>query len=168
MLKFRPVSMAIVAGLMFALAGSGADAAKRRAAAEGNGGIRVGVLNCQVAGGAGFVIGSSKDLRCHFESASGKKERYIGTIDKFGLDIGVTGPAALSWVVFAPTSDVGRGALAGNYVGASAEATVGVGAGANVLVGGSNETISLQPLSVQGQTGLNAALAVAGLALRPA
>jgi hypothetical protein len=160
MLKNSLIRASALASLSFMLLGApGADAARD--------GVRVGMLSCQVSGGAGFIFGSSKDLRCQFEGASGKTERYVGVIDKFGLDIGVTGPAAMSWAVIAPTADVRRGALAGNYVGASAEATVGVGAGANVLVGGSDETISLQPLSVQGQTGLNAALAVSGLALRP-
>jgi Protein of unknown function (DUF992) len=136
-------------------------------AAKGDG-VRVGVLTCQVEGGTGFVFGSSKDLRCHFESASGRGERYVGAINKFGLDIGVTGPAVLTWAVLAPSADVGRGALAGSYVGASAEASAGVGAGAHLLVGGNDETISLQPLSVQGQTGVNAALAVSELVLDPA
>jgi hypothetical protein len=157
---------AALAGLsLLMLVGTGADAARKRPSGEG---VRIGVLTCEVAGGTGFIIGSSKDLRCRFESSTGRAERYVGFIDKFGLDIGVTGPAVMSWAVLAPTSDVGRGALAGNYVGASAEVSVGVGAGANLLIGGSDETISLQPLSVQGQTGVNAALAVAGLALRPA
>jgi hypothetical protein len=162
MLKYSVIRASALAGLSLMLLGTpGADAAK------GKDGIRVGVLNCQVSGGTGFIFGSSKDLRCQFEGVSGKTERYVGVIDKFGIDIGVTGPGAMTWAVFAPTEDVRRGALAGDYVGASAEATVGVGAGANILVGGSDETISLQPLSVQGQTGLNAALAVSGLALRP-
>lgn len=164
-MKSHFARMAALAGLsLLVLGGTQADARKNTA----KDGVRVGILSCEVAGGAGFIIGSSKDLRCRFEGASGKTERYVGFIDKFGLDIGVTGPAAMSWAVFAPTSDVRRGALAGNYVGASAEASVGIGGGANLLVGGSDETISLQPLSVQGQTGVNAALAIAGLALRPA
>ena len=146
----------------------GAFLAMPGAQAAEDDGVRVGVLTCQVEGGTGFVFGSSKDLRCHFESASGKGERYVGAINKFGLDIGVTGPAVMTWAVLAPSADVGRGALAGSYVGASAEATAGVGAGAHLLVGGSDETISLQPLSVQGQTGVNAALTVSELVLDPA
>ena len=131
-------------------------------------GVNVGVLKCTVDGGIGMILGSSKDMKCHFAPAGGAPEEiYKGKVIKIGIDIGVTGPGAMAWAVFAPTEDVRRGALAGDYVGASAEATVGVGAGANILVGGSDETISLQPLSVQGQTGLNAALAVSGLALRP-
>ena len=166
MSKSRIAGAAALAGLsFFLLSGNMADARRHHKGGEG---VRVGTLSCEVSGGAGFIIGSSKDLRCRFESAGGRHERYVGYIDKFGLDVGVTGPAYMSWTVIAPTNDMGRGALAGNYVGASAEATVGVGAGANVLVGGSQDTISLQPLSVQSQTGVNAALAVAGLVLRPA
>lgn len=129
-------------------------------------GVRVGVLTCQVEGGPGFIFGSSKELRCRYEGSNGKAERYEGEINKFGIDIGVTGPATMTWAVVAPSDDVGRGALEGNYVGASAGASAGVGGGANLLVGGSNDTISLQPLSVQGNTGVNAALAVAELVLR--
>ncbi len=125
----------------------------------------VGVLNCAVAGGAGFVFGSSKVLDCTFQSG-GRRERYHGSIDKFGIDIGVTGASVISWAVFAPTSNLGRGALAGNYGGATGEATVGVGLGANVLVGGSKQTIALQPLSVGAQQGLNIAVGVASLKLR--
>ena len=38
-----------------------------------------------------------------------------------------------------------------------ASATVGVGLGANVLVGGSGNSIALQPVSIEGTTGLNVA-----------
>jgi hypothetical protein len=130
--------------------------------------VEVGVLNCVVSGGSGFIFGSSKDLDCSFEAADGGTERYYGQINKFGLDVGFTNKASLSWAVLAPTNDVSGTALAGTYLGASAEATAGVGAGANVLIGGSNDTISLQPLSVQGQTGLNAALGVSEMVLNPA
>jgi hypothetical protein len=136
--------------------------------AQKNEGVRVGVLTCNVEGGAGFIFGSSKELRCHFKSSDGRDERYSGAINKFGIDIGVTGPAVMTWAVFSPTENVGRGALAGNFVGASAGASIGVGGGANVLVGGNDDTFSLQPLSIQSQTGLNAALAVSELVLEPA
>jgi hypothetical protein len=135
--------------------------------AQQDGAVRAGVLTCEVSGGTGFIFGSSKSLSCVFESDGGT-DHYVGEINKFGIDIGVTGPATLSWAVLAPSSNLGEGVLAGSYVGASAEASAGVGAGANLLVGGSNDTISLQPLSVQGQTGVNAALAVSELVLDPA
>jgi hypothetical protein len=136
--------------------------------AQSESGVEIGILNCSVSGGTGFIFGSSKDLECTFESADGGTERYYGQINKFGLDVGFTNEASLSWAVLAPTSELSEGALAGTYLGASAEATAGVGAGANVLVGGSNDTISLQPLSVQSQTGLNAALGVSEIVLNPA
>ena len=97
----------------------------------------------------------------------GPREVYTGSITKFGLDIGGTTGGQMVWAVYAPTN-AGHGALAGQYAGASAEATVGAGVGANVLIGGSNHTVQLQPLSVQGQTGLNLAAGVAGLNLEPA
>lgn len=159
---FKAMRIAALAGLSMLAVSGVADASKH----QPRDGVRVGMLTCEVSGGAGFIIGSSKNLRCQFVSAGGRSERYVGVIEKFGIDVGVTGPAVLSWAVLAPTADMRRGALAGSYVGASAEATVGLGVGANLLVGGSSKTISLQPLSVQGQTGVNAALAVAGLELR--
>jgi hypothetical protein len=128
--------------------------------------IRVGVLNCNVAGGAGFVFGSSKQLDCVFESGQ-RRERYHGVINKFGLDLGVTSNSVIAWAVLASTDNVGSGTLAGTYGGVSGEASVGVGLGANALLGGSNRSIALQPLSVGAQQGLNVAVAVAALELRP-
>ena len=128
--------------------------------------VEVGVLSCAVAGGAGFVFGSSKRLECTFQSG-GRREAYVGTINKFGIDIGFTGASVISWAVLAPTRDFGPGVLAGNYGGAAGEATLGVGLGANVLLGGSNRTFALQPVSVQAQQGLNVAVGVAALELRP-
>jgi len=81
--------------------------------------------------------------------------------------VGATAGGRMEWAVYAPTSRK-VGALAGRYGGVSGEATVGVGAGVNVLVGGSNRTVSLQPVSVEGQTGLNVAGGVTELELRPA
>ena len=100
-------------------------------------------------------------------SRRGPREVYVGSISKFGLDLGATSGGEMIWAVYAPTNRR-FGALAGHYGGATAEATVGAGVGANVLVGGSNRTVTLQPLSVQGQAGLNVAAGVAGLDLRPA
>jgi hypothetical protein len=105
-------------------------------------------------------------MRCVFRSNTGQTYHYTGTITRLGLDVGVTGGGRLFWGVFAPTSHIGPGALRGNFVGASGNASLGVGLGANVLVGGSHRTISLQPLSVEGQVGINLALGVAGLRLR--
>jgi len=129
---------------------------------------KAGTLTCDISAGIGMIIGSQKEVTCMFTpSAPGPREVYVGTISKFGLDVGATAGGEMVWAVYAPTSRK-FGALAGHYGGATAEATVGAGLGANVLVGGSNRTVTLQPLSVQGQTGLNVAAGVAGLDLRPA
>jgi|SRR5271165_844096 len=134
--------------------------------ARAQGGAQVGTLTCNVASGWGFVFGSSRALRCNFASASGRTEHYAGSIQRFGVDIGFTQAGVLIWTVLAPTSNLAPGALAGNFVGATGSATVGVGAGANVLVGGSNRTISLQPLSFEGSTGLNVAAGIGAISLR--
>ena len=142
------------------------------AAAQPTGEARteLGMLDCLVEGNIGLILGSSKNLTCTFNPADGRPaETYYGTIDRFGLDVGVTGPAVMQWAVLAPTSDpYGPGALQGNYVGASAEASAAVGAGANLLIGGSDQTITLQPLSVQAQTGVNLALGVSSFRLKAA
>ena len=128
-------------------------------------GVAVGTLTCNVAAGWGFIFGSSRALRCTF-AHPGFGEHYAGTISKFGVDIGFTQGAVMVWTVFAPTASMRPGALAGNYVGATGSATVGVGVGANVLVGGSNRTITLQPVSIEGNTGLNIAAGVGAITLR--
>lgn len=130
---------------------------------------KVGTLDCAIAPGVGFVVGSSKQVDCAFvPSYTGwRGERYVGTINKFGVDIGATAGGRLLWAVYAPTTRRAW-ALAGRYGGATAEATVGAGLGANALYGGSNRTVSLQPISLQGQAGLNVAGGIAELTLQPA
>jgi hypothetical protein len=128
--------------------------------------VQAGLLVCDVTGGVGFVVTSQRQLSCRFRNALGEPEVYSGLISRVGLDLGATAGGQLLWAVLAPSGQFGRGALAGNYAGASAEATLGLGVGANVLFGGSERSIALQPLSVQGQTGLNAAVGIAGLQLR--
>ena len=115
--------------------------------------VEIGLLNCQVEGGGGFIFGSTKALSCEFKpAASGVVQTYVGTIKKYGIDVGKTEKAVLTWAVFAPNpKSVGPGALAGSYAGVSAEATVGAGVGANVLVGGSDKSFTLQPVSVSAQ-----------------
>jgi Protein of unknown function (DUF992) len=129
---------------------------------------RTGVLNCDVSAGIGLIIGSQRSVNCLFtpDQPGYPQEGYYGTISKLGLDIGATAGGVMVWGVYADTSR-GYGFLAGDYAGASGEATVAVGLGANVLVGGSNRTVALQPVSVGGQVGLNLALGVANLSLRP-
>jgi len=132
-------------------------------------GIELGVLDCAIEGGTGFVFGSTKDLSCTFNPASATfaPETYTGSVSKYGLDIGVTGKTVMQWIVLAPMANIyAPGALAGDYVGASAEMTAAVGAGANLLVGGSGQAFTLQPLSLQAQTGVNIAIGVSRFRLR--
>jgi hypothetical protein len=135
----RPIAIAAAVIGLSALTGSQAQAQAR---------VEVGVLTCTVRGGTGFIVGSTKDLHCRF------------------IDIGVTKQSAIAWAVFAPTANLRPGSLNGGYGGVSAEATVGLGVGANALIGGSNKGIILQPLSVTAQQGLNIAAGVASLQLR--
>ena len=133
------------------------------AASASAGGVKIGTLSCHIEGGPGFILGSSKDITCTYRGG-GRKERYAGKIRKLGIDIGFTSDTSVAWAVFAP-GKTRRGALEGYYSGASAEATVVVGLGANVLIGGFKKTINLQPVSVQAQTGLNVAAGITGLSL---
>jgi hypothetical protein len=132
-----------------------------------SGGTKVGVLTCNTSASLGLIIGSRQNIRCSFApDAGGPPESYVGHITRLGLDLGVRAGGVMVWGVVAPTNGFHRGALAGNYAGVNADASLGLGAGAKVLVGGSHRTVSLQPLSVSGQAGLNLALGVAGLTLR--
>jgi hypothetical protein len=129
-------------------------------------GVKAGVLTCNVDSGWGLVFGSSKDLHCDFTSDGGKtSDHYEGKINKYGVDIGYHNGGIMAWAVFAPSTPVAPGSLTGGYGGVTASATVGVGAGANVLVGGSNKSVALQPLSLEGNTGLNVAAGVASIDL---
>lgn len=129
-------------------------------------GVKVGVLTCHVSSGWGFIFGSSKDLRCNFSPSRGYGERYEGSVSKFGVDVGYTSGGVIVWDVVAPTSTMRRGALAGSYAGATASATAGLGVGANVLVGGLDHSIALQPVSIEGNTGLNVAAGIGAINLR--
>ena len=128
--------------------------------------VQAGSLVCDVSAGIGLIIGSQREMACTFTNSRGELEVYTGVIRRFGLDLGATAGGQLVWSVLAPSGQFARGALAGTYSGVSGEATVGAGLGANVLLGGSNRSIALQPLSVQGQAGLNVAVGVADLELR--
>jgi hypothetical protein len=153
--------------LMGATALAGALALVGSAAASPNG-VKVGTLTCHVASGWGFVFGSSKDVNCNYHPGHGTYDHYVGHIDKFGVDVGYTSNAVVIWEVVAPTSDVGPGALAGKYGGVTAGATAGVGVAAHALVGGFKNSITLQPLSIEGNTGLNVAAGIGALTLRSA
>ncbi|WP_099867739.1 DUF992 domain-containing protein [Pararhizobium haloflavum] len=132
-------------------------------------GVRIGFLDCSVGSGLGYVIGSAKSVDCVFRSAMGSEplDAYSGTIRKLGVDLGYTSNQRLVWAVFAPTAGYHEGSLGGLYEGISAEATVGAGVGANVLVGGTSGSVHLQTVSVTGQLGLNLAAAGTSMTLNP-
>ena len=129
--------------------------------------VRAGILQCQGGQTVGFVVGSVTSLECVFQSEGRRPEPYVATVRRFGLDLGFTQQTQLAWAVNAPTSRVARGDLSGNYGGIGANASVGVGGGGNFLVGGPANSYALQPISLQGQTGLNVAAGVADLELSP-
>lgn len=129
---------------------------------------RIGTLDCDVDGSIGMIIGSNKGVTCRYVDRSGRREVYVGNISKLGVDVGVTQRARMVWAVVAETRRLGRGALAGNYAGAAADASLGVGGGGKVLVGGSQNTVTLQPLAAQAQTGVNLAIGVESMSLNPA
>ncbi len=151
-------ALSCIAALAAAIAATQSAAAQDRP--------KVGALRCEVSSGLGLIVTSAREMRCIFTSSRGYSERYFGMIRKFGLDLGRTNRGVLAWEVFAPMQGPRRGALAGDYVGVDASATVGVGVGANALIGGSGRSIALQPLSVQAQTGLALAAGVESLTLR--
>jgi len=133
------------------------------------GGVKAGFLKCDVEGNVSFIFGSSRDMVCTYQPDGTKRvDRYVGEIKKYGVDIGYQSNAVMLWGVIAPTSDVGPGALAGDYGGATADVALGVGVGANALVGGSGNHIVLQPLSVEGIEGINVAGGIGILTLRAA
>jgi hypothetical protein len=129
--------------------------------------VQVGVLECRGGASVGFIVGSVTNLGCVLRVEGMPEDRYIATIRKVGLDLGITQESALAWGVYAPVARLGPGDLSGNYAGAQGSATLGVGVGGNVLVGGSANSIALQPLSVQGQVGVSIAAGLESLELRP-
>lgn len=160
----------LVAAALAAFA-AGTDAQARRArvvVTPAESGVQVGTLRCQAGRQVGLVFGSSNSFECVYRAPGRRPERYAAQISRFGIDLGVTESTVLSWTVFAPTRQFGPGDLAGDYGGVQTSATIGIGAGAYFLVGGSSNSFALQPLSIQGQTGLSVAAGIAGLQLRPA
>jgi hypothetical protein len=147
-----------------ALLGAAAALAVGAASVPASAATQVGVLECRISGGVGLIITSSKSLNCLFRSNRGWTEHYVGSLRKFGFDIGATTGGQMVWGVFAP-SNSRQGTLAGEYIGASADASLGAGVGANALIGGFGRSVSLQPLSIQAQVGVNLALGVSGLQL---
>ena len=131
-------------------------------------GVKIGYLSCDIGGGVGYVLGSAKEVSCVFTSTDGDRhDAYVGSIRKMGIDLGFTTRGKMVWAVFAPTAGYHTGSLGGLYQGATAEATVGAGVGANILVGGTSGSIHLQTVSVQGQLGLNVAATGTSMTLTP-
>jgi hypothetical protein len=147
---------AAAAATVFALSAFGATAEDAK--------VEQGTLKCDVEGGVGMILGSSKDMTCVFTHKDGTTEDYTGRVLKIGVDIGVTEESHITWAVFARTKQIEPGALSGNYTGVSAEATLAGGVGASILVGG-KDSFTLQPVSVQTQTGLNIAGGIGSIRL---
>jgi hypothetical protein len=154
-----PVLAGVAAALIVSLAGAFAQQPAQR--------VKVGVLECRGGASVGFIVGSVTNLGCVFHADGLPEDRYVATIRKVGVDLGITQESALAWGVYAPVARLGPGDLSGDYAGAQGSASVGIGVGGNVLIGGSANSIALQPLSVQGQVGLNIAAGLAALELRP-
>lgn len=163
-LSEQGIKVMVRAFTLFAFIGALSAASAVPASAQS--GVQAGMLECRGGPTVGLVVGSVTELDCTYNPDIGPRQAYRAVVRKVGVDLGITEATALAWAVFAPTKQIGLGDLSGNYGGVQAGASVGAGAGANVLVGGSNNSIALQPLSVQGQAGINVAAGVAGLELR--
>lgn len=129
--------------------------------------VNAGVLVCNAGAAIGMIIESKQELSCTYTPANNAPvQRYAGTIQTVGIDLGVTGGGVMTWGVLAvDKAPVAAGALAGPYGGVTGNVALGVGVGANVLVGSSN-SYALNPVSVEGNVGASLALGVAGLTLR--
>jgi len=157
---YRTLVLAGAAVVMLAasIVGANAQAPQR---------LQVGILECRGGASVGFIVGSVTNLGCVLRAEGMPEDRYVATIRMVGLDLGITQESALAWGVFAPVARLVSGDLSGDYVGAQGSATLGVGVGGNVLIGGSANSIALQPLSVQGQVGVAIAAGLESLELRP-
>src|SRR5258708_38891473 len=133
--------------------------------AEADGGVKIGTLSCNERGGWGLILGSARPLSCTFSSGD-RVERYEGNMTRVGVDVGYQHSGTLVWAVIAPHTETARGALSGHYAGATASASVGVGLGANALIRGLDPAIALQPVSVEGTTGLDVAAGIGSMTLR--
>lgn len=154
----RVIRLALLLGVLLPTANS--------ADAQGSS-VRQGMLTCRTSASVGLIVGSTQRLACQFRSNSGWTQNYSGRINRVGLDIGITAGGVMAWAVLGSSSATKPGALTGRFVGASGDISLGVGAGANILIGGTAQSVSLQPLSLEGQVGVNLALGVAALTLTP-
>jgi hypothetical protein len=129
--------------------------------------VQAGVLHCHGGPSVGQILSSVTEFDCVFESRGRRPEGYVATVRRFGVELGATRETQLGWRVYAPTVQVGAGDLSGRYGGVGGNVAVGVGGGSNFLIGGSENSFALQPLSLQGQTGLNVSGGAVSLELRP-
>ena len=152
----------VAALVLFAALGAPADAQSPPAWTQ------AGMLRCVVNPSIGFIIAGHQSMECTFtQNAPIPPQAYAGALNMIGLNIGITAGGVFGWAVLAPTVGIPAGALAGEYVGASGDIGLGLGAGANVLVGGSARTFALQPVSLEGSIAVDVALGVSALKLRP-
>lgn len=153
-------AVAAIAAVTFALSAASAQAQPRQ--------VQVGTLTCSLSASVGLIVGSQRNVNCIFHGApSEPDEAYTGQITRVGLDVGFTAGGVIVWTVFADSNRY-AGMLAGSYGGPTAEVSIAAGLGANVLVGGSHRTVALQPVSLQGQVGLDIGAGISALELHPA
>jgi hypothetical protein len=160
-MSLRPHTLR-AAGCMIAVAGALALAP----AANAQSGPPTGRLSCNVGPGLGLIITSQRPMECRFTPRRGPVQRYLGVVRNFGLDVGKFGRSTMSWRVYGPYARAPKGALNGRYAGVTAGASAGVGGSGNVLVGGRDNKVTLQPVSLQGARGINVAIGVTGFELK--
>jgi hypothetical protein len=127
--------------------------------------LKAGFLDCEIGPGAGLIVITQQTLKCTFYPNSGPAEFYAGHVQKFGLDAGVSAGEVITWAVMADQANWAPGSLAGTYAGATAGASLGIGVGVNALFGGSNQSIVLTPISVQGAVGIGVAVGITAIKL---
>lgn len=134
--------------------------------ASAAGGVEAGLLTCNQVDQSNFVLFSNAKFDCSYKSVGGVEDSFTATINNFGVDLSTSNEETLAWFVFAPTSEINAGSLEGRYIGASADASVGVGIGAKILIGGLDKSFALQPASLSGATGIGAAVGVQTMRLK--
>ena len=153
--------------LIIVLAIAGLASSGARAQAPGQNWTQSGMLRCKLNPSIGFIIFGHQSMECRFvPSLPGAPQIYDGALNTVGIDVGVIGAGGLAWAVLAPSSGISAGSLAGEYVGASGDVALGAGVGANVLIGGSQRSFALQPVSIEGSVALNVTLGLSALQLR--
>lgn len=157
MMRLTKVSLAAAAVMTGAIVSAGSASAR----------VEAGMLTCEVEEGFALIISKPRDLHCVFHKSNGQSEAYKGKLREFGLDIGVSGRGVIAWAVLAQTTELPPGELAGSYGGLEAGAAAVVGGRGQVMVGGARRTISLQPLSVEGEIGVNIAVGITSMELHP-